>query len=647
MVAERSRQSKDSPRIPHILYSLYSLYSFFVVFFFSGGTIELPRPEEYMKAFIAAFLSLTSLAAFGQQFPIFIGPVINFFPPATNANGSIVVFGSTVTPQGSPQDTNDLYAGATKLVTNITSVGLISDGSRAVFTNIEPKGGEAVGVADIPAGTTHQLSVDTKGCIQPLVVCPACFFSCVVTPHATVDGSKILYAVRRSQPFYTVNVDGTGVTQLAVYSGSLAPSPQRVISAGGVVVFTSAAPFGPTFAASATDVYVMNLDGTNIRNLTNFGTNSAIFSSNATISADGNTILFESNYAGQTSTTAPEVQIWAVQADGSRLRQLTFGPGASNPSISADGKIGAFQQAGAIYSLLPLSAPPPSGTRVPIAAFHYSVAQAPVISDNGQRVAFLIGPASNASGAVYQVSVDGTGLHAVYAPRAISPRGVVAAAGFGVPPSPGALVSVYGINFSGDSITGASVFPLRITLGGATVSWDGKVSPMLSVSPWQINVQLPQETPVGSANFQILFDNGFITPAEVVAVEATGPAVFLTDTQQAAVLHAGTSTLADDAHPAKAGEILEMFGTGLGVTDPAVPAGQPAPANVLARAKVIPVVSINNVDAQVLFAGLAPGFAGVYQVNFVVPIGLKAGHNTLTVRNVQRTAGGSGTITIQ
>lgn len=600
-----------------------------------------------MKTFIAALPLLISLAAFGQQLPIFLGPVISFFPPATNANGNIVVFGSTVNPLGGPQETNDLYAGATKLVTNITSVGLVSDGSRAIFTNIEPKGGEAVGMVDIPSGTTHRLSVDTKGCIQPLVVCPACFFSCVVTPHATVDGGKILYAVRRTQPFYTVNADGTGVMQLPVYSGSLAPSPQRVISAGGLVVFTSAAPFGPTFAASATDVYAMNLDGTNIRNLTNFGTNSAIFSSNATISADGNTILFETNYAGQTSTTSPEIEIWAVQADGGRLRQLTFGAAAGSPSISADGKIAAFQQAGAIYSLLPLSAPPSSGMRVPIASFRYSVAQAPAIGDDGQRVAFLVGPSSFAAGAVYQVNIDGTGLHAVYAPRAISPRGVVAAAGFGVPPSPGALLSVYGINFSSDSITGAAGFPLPPALAGVSVLVDAKPVPMLSVSPWQINVQLPQETPVKSANFQASFDNGFVTPAEIAAVEATGPAVFVTETQQAAVLHAGAAILADDAHPAKAGEILEMFGTGLGVTDPAVPAGQPSPTNPPARANVTPVVSIGNLDAQVLFAGLAPGFAGVYQVNFVVPIGLKAGHNTLTVRNVQRTAGGSGTITIQ
>src|SRR5258708_21813465 len=121
-----------------------------------------------MKAFIAALLSLISLAAFAQQLPIFFGPVISFFPPAVNANGSVIVFGSTVTPQGSPQQTNDLYVGATRLVTNITSVGPVSNGSRAVFTDIEMKGGQAIGLLHIPAGTTHLLTVDMKRCAQPL-----------------------------------------------------------------------------------------------------------------------------------------------------------------------------------------------------------------------------------------------------------------------------------------------------------------------------------------------------------------------------------------------------------------------------------------------------------------------------------------------
>jgi WD40-like Beta Propeller Repeat len=490
-----------------------------------------------MRTFIAAFLLLVPSAGFGQESPILIGPAINFLPPAVNSTGSVVVFGSTVTLQGVVQTTTDLYVAGKDLVTNVSSAGIANDGSRAFFTSVETKG-ESVGIVDIASGTTRRLNTDTQGCIQPLVVCPACFFSCVVTPHATPDGSRILYAVRRAQPFYTVTTDGTTVTQLPVYTGSLAPSPQRVISGNRLVVFTSSAPFGPTFAASATDVYSMNLDGSNIRNLTNFGTNSSIFSSNATISADGNTIAFQTNYASSNLPVSPATQIWAVQADGNQLRQLTFGPAAATtPSISADGHAGVFLQAGAIYTVLPLSAPPPSGRRVPIISFNYSTAQAPVISDDGKRVTFLIGPSEFTAGAVYQANIDGSGLHAIYAPRAISPRGVVAAAGFLVPPSPGSLVSVYGINFTGDSITGAAGFPLPPTLGGASVLADAKALPMLSVSPWQINFELPQETPVKSANFQASFDNGIVTPAEIVTVETTGPAVFVSGAQQAAVLH--------------------------------------------------------------------------------------------------------------
>jgi uncharacterized protein (TIGR03437 family) len=171
---------------------------------------------------------------------------------------------------------------------------------------------------------------------------------------------------------------------------------------------------------------------------------------------------------------------------------------------------------------------------------------------------------------------------------------------------------------------------------------------MLSVSPWQINVELPQETPVKITNFQVSFNDGIVTSAEVIAVDVSGPAVFVTETQQAAVLHAGTSILVDDAHPAKAGETLEMFGTGLGITDPLVAAGQPSPSNPPAVARITPVVLINNnVPAQVLFAGLAPGLAGVYQVNFIIPTALKPGRTTITLSNRERTAGSSGTITVQ
>ncbi len=137
-----------------------------------------------------------------------------------------------MSPDGTVGGTNDLYVGSTKLVDNVTAVGLTSDGSRAIYTNMVTDG-EGVATVDTSTHAVKQVSVDKDGCVRPEAVCPLCFYACVVTPHATVDGSKILYAVRRNQPFYVVNADGTGLVHLATYSGTLAPAPQRVIRANG------------------------------------------------------------------------------------------------------------------------------------------------------------------------------------------------------------------------------------------------------------------------------------------------------------------------------------------------------------------------------------------------------------------------------
>jgi uncharacterized protein (TIGR03437 family) len=571
-----------------------------------------------------------------------------------DATGRTIAFGSTVTPQGNVQNTIDLYVGASKLASDVTSVGLSRDGSHAVFADMVT-GAENIGVADIASGTLRRLKIDTQGCIRPLALCFDCFFACVATPHATADGTKVLFAVRRNQPFFVMNSDTTGLTQLPVYSGALAPAAQRVISTNGQVVFTSSAPFGPTFAAAPTDVYLMNLDGTNIRNLTKFS-NSAIFSASATISADGTTVAFETTYTGAGSTPAQETQIWAVQSDGSNLRQLTYGPGAAtNPSLSGDGKGGVFLQAGLINLLQPFVDVQPHGLRFSIAVLRYSAPQSPVMSEDGTKVAFLTGPpGSPSAGAVYEFDTTTAALHSVYAPRAISPGGVVNAAGLQQPPSPGGLISVYGINFSGDSITGAAGFPLPRTLDGASVIASGAQIPMLSLSPWQITAQLPPDTPVVSTNFQASFADGTITPSQAITVVTAAPALFSTPlmrgsrtVNQAAVFHAGTAIAVDDDHPAHAGEILEMYGTGIGSTDPVVPAGDPSPANSIAMAVIQPAVRIGTLGVQVLFAGLTPGLAGVGQINIVVPNGLAPGRYFVSLGGRGESLDAAASIAIQ
>ena len=77
-----------------------------------------------------------------------------------------------------------------------------------------------------------------------------------------------------------------------------------------------------------------------------------------------------------------------------------------------------------------------------------------------------------------------------------------------------------------------------------------------------------------------------------------------------------------ETRPAESGEFISIFCTGLGATSPTVEAGEAGAA----EAVTTPVTAtIGGVDASVSFAGLAPLFVGLYQVNVVVPGGVETG----------------------
>jgi uncharacterized protein (TIGR03437 family) len=418
-----------------------------------------------------------------------------------------------------------------------------------------------------------------------------------------------------------------------VYLGALAPSPQRVISRNGVVVFTSATPSGPTFAAAATDVYSINLDGTGLKQVTKFA-NLLYFASNATISADGSVIAFQSNF----SEVGPalDTQIWTVRADGSGLRRISQGPDSSvNPSISADGSVVTYLQSGQIVR----------GTTIgPLTRLSVSEPQFPAISDDGTQVVFGFGPQNGVPAAVYRIPVDSArdlrGFQSVYAPRFVNSNGVVSATGYGAP-SPGSLISLYGVNLAVDDLTQATGFPLPTSLKEVSLLVNGQAVPLLASTPWQINAQLPQTAAAGTAAFQVGYAGGARLPAVSAAVRSTSPENFffpfargllgaVLGYSQAAAFHAGTGVAADLDHPAAVGETLEIYGLGLGVTNPMVQAGLASPASPPARALETPRLQIGGKDAVVVFAGLAPGVAGVYQVNAIVPAGLLPGLHTLT-----------------
>ena len=598
-------------------------------------------------------LAIQATIVHAQVIAIRLDP-INLIPPAINIDGRMIVYAAATSPDGTPQQSTNLYlfnqgplTVSTRQLTNfsgnaffngVTGVAFSNSTSQIAFTAIPngPGGVEEIHLIDTQGAKDRTLVTDKQGCIQPL--CPNCFRACVGPVHFNPDGSKILYAVARQQPFSVMNADGTGSAQLPVFQGALAPSPQRVISSDGTFVFTSSAPSGPTFAASATDVYAMNLDGPGLKQITKFGNDPNISAANAVISADGSTIAFESN----SSNLGPQIrQVFSIHSDGTALRQLSFGPGsASSPSISADGHIVAFLQSGQIKTASTIADP----AVFTLTKLTLSAPLDPAISDDGTQFAFTLGPMFRGPGSVFRISnqlTDYRDFVAVYAPRFLSVNGVGTAAGHGVP-SPGSLISAYGFNLAPNELTLANTSPLPTSLDSISLLVNGQAVPLLATTPWQINAQLPQSASTGQATFQVRIASANV-PAITANVADTSPENFAfaflrgnLGYQQAAAFHAGTVLAADLDHPAAAGEVLEFYGLGLGLTDPLVDAGVPSPASPPARARQTPRLQIGGRDATILFAGLTPGIVGVYQVNAIVPSGLAPG-----IQNVNWAGSGS------
>jgi len=98
-----------------------------------------------------------------------------------------------------------------------------------------------------------------------------------------------------------------------------------------------------------------------------------------------------------------------------------------------------------------------------------------------------------------------------------------------------------------------------------------------------------------------------------------------------AIVHASDYTLVSASKPAKAGEMLTLFASGLGPTNPAVPYGRPFP---LGSAPVVTspvVVRVNGQAVQASYAGGYPGSIDGYQVNFQLPAGTASGTGTLSL----------------
>ena len=227
-----------------------------------------------------------------------------------------------------------------------------------------------------------------------------------------------------------------------------------------------------------------------------------------------------------------------------------------------------------------------------------------------------------------------------YAPS-VSVEGVVNAASFVPAPEnvivPNGIIAIFGEDLAlrTRQVTEADLIAGRLPthLGGVRVVIAGQVAPLYFVSPKQINAQAPT-LPQGETDLWINRES-LISNKVRVRVQNADPGIF-TAAGRPVAAHLDYSLIGRGEVPGSApvhpGQYAILFLTGLGSTVPSVSAGQlpgfaaflQLPATVWLGGRTLP-------PASVTYAGQAPGLAGVYQINVLLPDDTPSGDLELAV----------------
>ena len=219
------------------------------------------------------------------------------------------------------------------------------------------------------------------------------------------------------------------------------------------------------------------------------------------------------------------------------------------------------------------------------------------------------------------------GLAAGTLPQAFR-NGLVHAASYAkfAPLAPGSIFSLFGRNLATSTLAASSV-PLPKELSDARVTLGGVAVPLFYAGAGQVNGQVPFELTPGTKPSVVVTVKGVAAPPDEITLADAQPGIFTVDQSgsgQGAILDASYK-LVSPSNPAKASDIVQVFCTGLGRTDPPVTSGAASPSSPVATVVNAVTATIGGINAPVHFAGLAPGFVGLYQVNVQVPAGLTPG----------------------
>jgi uncharacterized protein (TIGR03437 family) len=210
--------------------------------------------------------------------------------------------------------------------------------------------------------------------------------------------------------------------------------------------------------------------------------------------------------------------------------------------------------------------------------------------------------------------------------------------------APGEIFTIYGLNlgkFQSDLSGFYQLNSLPAGLNGVTVTVGGIAAPLYFVSPNQINAQVPVNVAPGTQAVVVKSTSGS-SAATNVTIAATAPAIYFdAGSGTAAVLKNNDFSVVTPDNPAKAGDVLLIYMTGLGQTTPAIQTGNLGTGTAFNNTGPV-TVTIGGQNAPFVYSIASPGFAGLYQVAVTVPTGVsgsvpvvvKAGTGTSNTVNI-------------
>jgi len=197
--------------------------------------------------------------------------------------------------------------------------------------------------------------------------------------------------------------------------------------------------------------------------------------------------------------------------------------------------------------------------------------------------------------------------------------------------APGMIVEVYGSGLA-TAKGNTSELPLPTSFQGTSLVVGPDQAPLYYVSGNQVNVQFDAELTPNQQYPVIAILNGALSVPVMTDISPIQLGVAAQTDGLVIAQHGVGSAYITENSPAKQGEVVVIYLSGMGATNPAVKSGNAAPSSPpYAEVTVAPLVTLNGQAASVQFAGLTPGFVGLYQVNFQVPLNAGTGDQTLVV----------------